>query len=320
MVCLPKSPPRLEQAGLGVWHGRAHAGTAREILEDVQAMGDCVARLVDGVPGVQDVLQVPRELGHLAVHGGVLWIPENDGWDVGPRGVGRWMRRAAIAQTLAAHALADAAELRAEEGARWLLDGVAGAAGLECVRATDGTDAWWTLMSRHSEHVVEAMGSLSAPVTSLAADGAVPWVDAYAPQATYGWMQAAGQQGARQAIGFVVSAVRQGVPLANALREAVGDATAAALLGGPVASDLVVGAVRNPQVEIRGQRWRWERGGWTTDTTIPQVMLFREQFEKSGRNLGAAPAIAGADQSFVAIDAFPAFERSPKDNRWRADP
>lgn len=319
-VWLPQSPLRLEQAGLSIWHGWAHAGVAREVLEDVQAMGDCVAKLVEGVPKVQDVLQVPRDLGHMALHGGVLWIPESDGWDVGPHGVGRWMRRAAIAQTLAARALADAARLRTEPGARWLLDGVAGWAGLECVRRVDGADAWWTLMSRHSEHMVEAMGALSAPVTSLAADGAVPWVDAYAPQATFGWVQSIGEEQARKAISAIVQATRQGVPIVSAVREAVGDSTAAVLMGGPVASDLVVGARQNSQVEIRGQRWGWERGGWTSLATAPRVLLLPELPEQPGRDLGAAPVAASTDQSIVALDAYPAFERSPKDNRWRADP
>jgi len=308
---------QLRQEGITAWHGPTRSDTAREVLEDVQEMGECVRARLGSTPEVTTVVQAPRDVGGIRVHGAVLWLPEEDGWDVGSSGAGRLKRRAAVAEALAARWLADRADLRAEPGSRWLVNGVAGWIGLECVRRSDGGDAWLALLVRRSDDVADAFGSLDAPVSGLADDGAARWVTAYAPLETLAWAQAVGHAEALRATTQVADMVRSGNTVRDALARAAGPGMADRLLGPPAASDVTVAAVDGGALEARGERLHWERGGWRpVSSTFDIVQRFYD--EEIPSSVARVPAKLESDAPFVVFDAWPSFERSPQDNAWKA--
>ena len=257
----PGAPVETSRGGLAVLHGPERTRDAAGVLDDVAAMHACVEATLGRAPAVHTVLQAPRERGEAALHGGLLWLPEHEGWDIADEGFARRQRRATIAAALAARATADGADLRKEPGEAWLRVGVPGWVGLECVRQEDGVDAWLALQARASDQVVAALGALDAPAIGVAAAGDAPWVQEYTPLATVGWVESVGQAAARDAVAGVIAAVRGGTPLADALAEAVGADTAEALLGPPASSDILI-AQADRTLEIAGQRWFWRDGGW----------------------------------------------------------
>jgi hypothetical protein len=317
LVWLPEPAP-IQHAGSGtsIWHGRAQARVAEEIADDLAAMRACVERRWGRAPIVASLVQAPRSLGELALHGDLLWLPEHAGWDVGPQGVGRSKRRAALARALIARQLAVDADLRAEPGSRWLLDGVAGWMGLECVRASDGNAAWLALLDRQSEAVAATLGALDAPITALADDGAAPWIAAYAPLATLAWATPLGAERATNAIDGVLRAVRSGRAVRDALADAVGPKTATQLLGVPMASDVSV-AADGPAVRTHGERFRWLAGGWQPDATAFEVVR-RYDDDARPAQLSRVPTTLDGEHPFTVFDASPSYERSPLDNSWRA--
>ncbi|WP_437711625.1 ABC transporter permease [Sorangium sp. So ce448] len=310
-------PRQLRQEGVTAWHGPSRADTAREVLEDVQTMSACVQARLGAIPEVTTVVQAPRDLGEIRAHGAVLWLPEGDGWDVAASGAGRLKRRAAVAEALAARSLADRADLRAEPGARWLINGVAGWIGLECVRRSDGGDAWLALLDRRSDDVADALGALDAPVSGLADDGAASWVMAYAPLETLAWAQAVGDAEALHAATRVADMVRSGEPVRGALARAAGPIMADRLLGPPSASDVTVAIADGGALEVRGERSRWEGGGWRpVSSSFEIVQRFHD--EETPARVTRVPARLESDAQFVVFDAWPSFERSPRDNAWKA--
>lgn len=314
----PRPANRTERAGFVALSGAMRIETSAQILDDVAIMHRCVVERLGGSVRVATVLQAPRDLGDVALHGSVLWIPEDEGWDVGAAGAGRTRRRAAVAEALAARVLANRADLRAEPGSRWLIDGVAGWAALECIRRNEGAEAWSRYLAHRSDRTTEALGALEAPVSSVAMDGATSWVDAYAPLATLGWVETVGEPKARDVIDDVLLAVRHGQPLRDALERAAGTRVAAQLLGVPAASDVVVSVTTGERLRIEGARWRWKAGGWKA---VPASDRFVQVFGSSSpgrRRRSPAPAIMDPpDESFTALDAWPSFERSVSDNVWR---
>ncbi|WP_437966318.1 hypothetical protein WMF04_43070 [Sorangium sp. So ce260] len=310
---------QLRQEDITVWHGPTRSDTAREVLEDVRKMGECVHARLGSIPEVTAVVQAPRDLGDTRAHGAVLWMPEGDGWDVGSSGAGRLKRRAGVAEALAARWLADRADLRAEPGSRWLVDGVAGWIGLECVRSSDGGDAWLALLDRRSDDVADAFGALDAPVSGLADDGAASWVTAYAPLETLAWAQAVGQAEALRAATQVADMVRSGQLVRDALARAAGPIMADRLLGPPSASDVTVATVGGGALEVRGERMQWESGGWRPVSTTFDIIL-RSYDEETPPRVARVPVKMDSHDRFVVFDAWPSFERSPHDNAWKAGP
>jgi hypothetical protein len=304
------------QEGITVWHGPTRVDTAREILEDLQKMHECVRARLGSSPELTAIVQAPRELGDIRVHGEMLWLPEGDSWDVGSSGPGRSKRRAALAEALAARWLADRADLRAEPGARWLVDGVAAWVGLECVRQANGIDAWLALLARRSDRVADAFGSLDAPVSGLAGDGAAEWVSAYAPMETLAWAQTVGPSEALRVATQVADIVRSGNTVRDALARAVGPSMAELLLGLPSASDVTVAMVDGSELEARGKRFRWEKSGWqSVSNTFDVVQRFDDEAAPS--RVARVPARLERDAPFVVFDAWPSIERSPHDNVWK---
>ncbi|MET0341379.1 MAG: ABC transporter permease [Polyangiales bacterium] len=313
---VPPGRARVRRDGdLAVWHGAEREDVAVAMLEDVRIMHACVQEhLGEGVL-VREVMQAPREHGALALHGTTLWVPEDAGWDVGPQGVGRFLRRAAVAQALAARALADASDLREEPGARWLTDGVAGWLGLLCVHAADGDDAWLTLLERKVQRLTEKLGALDAPIASLADDGAAAWVGAYAPLSVHAWAHGLGTAEALRVVRAVLARVRAGESLRAALEVVASAEVAERLLGPPLASEVHIVEADARETEVRGERAHWSGGGWQPYAGPLEVVVQRV-------NHGAAPASlptrVARDASFTAFDAWPSFERAPRDNFWRA--
>ncbi|WP_394832592.1 hypothetical protein LVJ94_39420 [Pendulispora rubella] len=303
--------------GLMVWHGATHVDTAREVLDDVRRMRECIGTHLGTAPEVTSIVQAPRERGKLEVHGAMVWLPESEGWDIASSGVGRSTRRAALAQALAARWLADRADARAEPGARWLLDGVAGWLGLECVRAADGVDPWLALLARRSDRVADSLGALDAPLSSLARDGDAKWVPSYAPLETLAWAQSVGPAEAVRAATRVADRVRLGDTVQTALEKVVGPETSRALLGPPAASELTVTPSETGGPQARGQRFHWEKDGWQPDAkTFDALQRFDDDATPTRRT--QLPATFDPQTPFVVFDARPSFERSPRDNAWRA--
>lgn len=135
---------------------------------------------------------------------------------LGPRSIrrGRFKRRATIAQALAARWLADRADLRVEPGSRWLIDGVAGWLGLECIRVS--AEAWLAVLARGVERIDDAFGALDAPLSGLANDGGADWVRQYAPHATLSWAEALAAAHALRIAEQVADRVRAGVTIRGA--------------------------------------------------------------------------------------------------------
>ena len=312
----PDAPVETRRGGVAALHGTQRARDAGGVLDDLREMSDCVAATLGRAPVVRTVLQAPRERGETALYGDLLWLPENEGWDIAGEGFGRWLRRATIAAALAARQVADGADLRKEPGEDWLRIGVPGWIGLECVRRKDGADAWLALQARASDQVVEALGALDAPATGVAAAGDAPWVQEYTPLATVGWVESVGLSDAAVAVGAVVADVRAGVPLPDALAEVVGLATAEALLGPPAASDVVV-AQAERTLDIGGQRWLWRDGGWEPVAAAIHVTQRFEGDSGDRRRIGPVPTTVEPGAPFTLIDAWPSFERTPADNVWR---
>ena len=312
----PDAPVETRRGGLTALHGPERTSDTAGVLDDLAAMHACVEATLGRAPAVRTVLQAPRERGETALHGDLLWLPEDEAWDIAGEGFGRWQRRATIAAAIAAREMADGADLRKEPGEDWLRVGVPGWIGLECVRLEDGVNAWLALQARASDQVVEALGALDAPAVGVAAAGDAHWVQEYTPLATVGWVESVGPTAAAAAINAVVAGVRTGAPLAAALAGAVGTGAAEELLGPPAASDVLVErAERN--LEIAGRRWVWRDGGWEPLAAAIHVTQRFDDDSGERRRIGPVPATVDPDAPFTLIDAWPSFERTPTDNVWR---
>ncbi|MYD70307.1 MAG: ABC transporter permease [Acidobacteria bacterium] len=313
----PDAPEETRRDGIAALHGPSRARDADGVLADVVEMQVCVAEVLSAAPRVATVLQAPRERGATALHGDLLWLPEDAGWDLAGEGFGRWNRRATIASAIAEAYVTTASGLRKEQGAEWLRLGVSGWVGMECVRRRDGADAWLALQTRVSDQTVAAFGALDAPAVSVALAGAADWLQRYAPLATAGWAETLGPPQAGEAVNAVVVAVSGGQPLAGALADAAGADVAAQLLGPPASSDILVDRTARA-LDIGGSRWRWRQGGWEP-LEVPIHVTQRFEDESGSRRVGPVPATVDPGEPFTLLDAWPSFERTPADNVWRGD-
>lgn len=287
--------PRLRTSdigGLAILHDAVREGTARSVASDVRDMQACVARRTGAALRVDTVVQAPRGMDGTRLAGGVLWLPEQPGWDVADEGVGRTRRRADIAAALAARHVADAAALRQGQGAQWLADGVPGAIGLLCVADTDAPRQVQAWMARSSAETTQALAGSTVPVGGLALAPFGSWTRHYAPLAaldTLRRMDAAG-------LAALLDEVRRDMSVSHVLVHRFGARKAAWMLGPPLASDL---QDRGADGRPGGQRWRWAAGGW----------------QDAGPVGGAwAYGAAHPGQEVLWLDAWPSYERAPTDN------
>ena len=265
------------------------------------------------------MVQVPRERGETALHGDLLWLPEDAGWDIAGEGFGGWNRRATVAAAIAEAHLTRESGLRREPGAEWLRAGVPGWVGLECVRRESGVDAWLGLLTRSGSQVSEAFGALDAPAASVAAAGSTTWVREYAPLATLGWVEALGAGQAADAVPRGGRRRARGTDRSpKPWPDAAGADMAGALLGAPASSDVLV-AREERTLDVGGTRWRWRDGGWApVDESIHVTQRFDDD-RGDRRRIGPVPTTVESDAPFTLIDAWPSFERTPADNVWRGD-
>lgn len=303
----PGPPARTEFDSVVAWHGPGHTETATEVLADLAEMRSCLHVLADIDPGVFSVVQAPRG-GEPALATGVLWLPEDHGWDVGPDGYGRTQRRFEIAQAIAAVGLVERARLRRQPGSRWIVDGASGSLALRCVRQADGDGAWGALLARRADDITNALGSLVAPIEGLAEDGDAQWVEEYAPASVTAWSHQVGFEQAGQRIDAVVAAIGSGASVRDALGVALDVESASMLLGPPLASDLAI----DEGDTVAGKRWSWSAGGWEPRGAAERVIVRRAETTVKrpvGTALEGDPA--------VVLDDWPSFERSIDDNVWK---
>jgi hypothetical protein len=165
--------------------------------------------------------------------------------------------------------------------------------------------------------VADSLGALDAPLSGLAGDGDAKWVPAYAPLETLAWAQSAGPAEAVRIATRVADLVRRGETVRTALASVVDPDTAHALLGPPAASELTVAADEGGGPHARGQRFHWEKDGWQPDVkTFDALQRFDDDATPSRRT--QLPATFAPQAPFVVFDARPSFERSPRDNAWKA--
>lgn len=192
--------------------------TAIEIREDLDAMSACVARRLGSRPDVDQVSLWPAGMGASRLSHGHLLLGQSPSWDVASAGVGRWVRRAHLAELLARQRLTDASDLRQTSGYLGLSHGVAGAIGLLCVGDVDGTEARATLVKLMAEDLTRALGSDGEPVGTLANAREQGWVASYAPLASLDWV--AGQT--PEQLTAMTAAIRNGQGLPAAIKGLLG--------------------------------------------------------------------------------------------------
>ncbi|GAB7529026.1 hypothetical protein PS3A_14350 [Pseudomonas sp. 3A(2025)] len=161
--------------------------TAGEVREDLDAMSACVAQRLGTRPVVEQVSQWPTGMGASRLSHGHLLLGQSPDWDVGPVGVGRWARRAHIAELLARRALLDASDVRQAPGYLWLAQGVAGAIGVLCVAQVDGPEARAALVTLMADDLTRALGNDGEPVGTLAQAREHGWASRYAALASLAW-------------------------------------------------------------------------------------------------------------------------------------
>ena len=311
---------RTDHHGRRAWHDKTRVSAAREIIDDVAAMEACLIELTGWeIQPVRSIVHSPRSDDEIVV-GDALWLSEHPSWDVSSPGFGRTYRRWRIAKSIAARSVVHQSRLRREPGWAWLRHGVPGWLALECVRKLDSQESWLALMAYLSEQVTLELGSLAHPVLDVAQDGGQPWVNGYAPLATFSWAQLSERQSATAAVDQLLKLKRKGQPLNEAMTQLWGSKVAAALLGPPLAADVTLTRRDTDHVPIAtADTWVWSEGQWvsrgharalvalTTDTTqlmpAPVRLVERADWEP-----------------FTFFVAGPAFERSIADNRLSETP
>lgn len=316
MVWLPDTPEQTTQNGIQAWHGHEYRQAAEDILEDLKLMTQYVGDLLGQVPDVRYVVQAPRELGEIAQFGELLWLPENLGWDLASEGPGRKRRRAAIASALSRHLLLQATDLRTEKGAQWLLSGVSGWVGMECLRRSDGKQAWIAELNWQAQDLSKAMGERrEVPVGQVADAGEADWVKLYTTLSTLNWAASQGTEQTVVVIKALLNRLQNNEPLPEALAALAGQQTAERLLGMPMVSDIAVHVDDKQQVQIKAKRWQWNDNGWELIEEPKKVLqIVGEQTQIL--DLQESLEI-NTMQDFIVLDSWSSVERTPKDNVWR---
>ncbi|AVJ22297.1 MULTISPECIES: hypothetical protein [Pseudomonas] len=167
---------------------RAH--TRAEIQQDLNLMSACVARRLGSLPRVEHLSLWPAGMGTSRLSHGHLLLSQSPNWDVAPVGVGRWTRRAHIAELLARQWLIEASDLRQIPGYLGLSQGVAGAVGLLCVEDVDGAGARAALVKLMADDLTRALGNDGEPVGTLADAREQGWAAHYAALVSLDWVAA----------------------------------------------------------------------------------------------------------------------------------
>ena len=309
----PTPPTTTVGSGVPAWHGASHDVAARDVLGDVELARTCIAELTGwAVAEVDGVLQAPRGSA-LWLHDGLLWMPEDAGWDIAGGGVGGWLRRYELTRTLAAATLLAQADIRDDPGSNWIAEGVPGWLALECTLTHDGLVPFESVVQALSDRTLQSFGAIDHPVRGIAEDAGSPYVAPYSALATFAWARTVETKQALQVIRGVVADVQRGEPIRTAMVSQLGAEDTDLLLGMPLATDARLSREASiPTASVR--RWRWHAGGWRELSLDSGWRVIR--VDAQGVDVLPALALRNASQPFVILDAYPAFERAPVDNGW----
>ncbi len=288
------SPSRIEQIPL--------------LAEEVQALGACVEEELGKQPAVDAIIQAPRDLGNMAMHGGVLWAPEDVAWEADGSGLGGWQRQFNLAQTLSREVILGNHDLRTEHGAYWLLEGVSGWTALRCVERRNGFLAANELRKLHADQLIETFAESDEPITTVA-EAHTTWLSQYATLALDNWGSADLSRTPEAVAGVLSSGSHRS--LIEGLEALFGIEEVAALMEAPKAGDVTV--VKTEEgLEITAARWSWAVSGWqATDT--PGRLLLRTETGDADRWIDLNQP--DTSQSGLLIDASARFERTLDDNQ-----
>ncbi|MCU1729660.1 ABC transporter permease [Pseudomonas sp. 7P_10.2_Bac1] len=204
--------------GVQVLADASRQPTAREVREDLDVMAACVARRLGSSPTVEQLSQWPTGMGGSRLSHGHLLLSQAPDWDVAQAGVGRWARRAHIAELLARRVLIDASDLHRTPGYLGLSQGVAGAIGLLCVDDADGPDARSALVKLQADDLTRALGNDGEPVGTLSDAREQGWAEHYAPLVSLDWV--AGQT--PEQLSAMTAAIRNGQGWPAAIQDLLG--------------------------------------------------------------------------------------------------
>ncbi len=275
--------------------------------EEVQAFSACVAEELGQQPDVQTVIQSPRDLGDMALHGAMLWAPEDAVWESDGSGSGGWQRQFNLAQALARQVVLGQHDLRAEHGAQWLLEGVSGWTALRCVERRSGFEAGMALRKLHAEQLIETFAESDEPITTTA-EAYSPWLSQYATLALDNWGAADGLRKPQAIAGVLQNASRES--LVDALEKTLGSQEVVALMDAPKAGDVTV-MRSGAGLEIVASRWLWAVSGWQV-MDAPARLLLREPGTDQGNWVDMDQP--DTTKSGLLIDATALFERTLEDN------
>ncbi|MEM8768086.1 MAG: hypothetical protein AAGE43_11610 [Pseudomonadota bacterium] len=307
-VWLPEGPELTSQDGVRFLASPSRKTQLPLLAEEILTLGQCVAQELGQQPELYAVIQSPRDLGAAAMHGTLLWAPEDAIWESDGSGLGGWQRQFNIAQTLGRQVTLRDHDLRAEHGAQWLLEGVTGWTALRCVERRSGFEAANALRKLQAEQLIETFAESDEPITT-AADAYGDWLTHYATLALDNW-GAADASRSPAAVAGVLTEAADG-PLIDAMTSIFGEAQVAALMDVPKAGDVAITRTETG-IEITATRWSWAVSGWEV-TDSPTRLLLRT--ESGQGDYWIDPTQPDATGSGLLIDPTPRFERTLDDNK-----
>jgi len=253
-----------------------YASAVEDVVQDVADMEAALGKRIEGLEPIRRIVGLPRGAGEIVRVGDVLWLPEDEGLDVTPGGLGHTMRRVHIAQAIASAEIVESARLDASAASSWLEHGVGGALGFLAVAHADGDEALKGALGRAGEKVTLAMSSSENPIEELGASHTEEWAHAYAAHAALSWV-------AEQTPASLAAALEQ------ARAQGADTVVAAHDLGAPRSSDVSVA----PDGAVAGLRQVWKDGGW----------------QEAGEAVPWRPT-----KDRLMLDKWPSLERTPEDN------
>ncbi|MEM7100015.1 MAG: hypothetical protein AAF541_17240 [Pseudomonadota bacterium] len=281
---------------------------AKGFAADLAELQRCIASEIGQSPEFTTVVQSPRDLGDIGIHGDIFWAPEDVAWDSNGTGLGGWQRQFNLSQALGRKALLGTRDLRAEAAAHWLVEGVSGWAALRCVEHYSGTEAGIALRKLHANSLNETFAELDEPVTTTAVAYG-DWMAQYATLALDNWGSATPERTPKTLAQLM--ALTPNGPLMTATQQHLGLSQSESLLGPPKAADVVI-TKSDLDISINASRWSWSGGGWKAEDAPSQLMIRNNSTKTEGWVDLASPELP--DDGLV-MDASARFERTLDDNK-----
>ena len=308
-VWLPENNAFDSHQGIRFLAGPSRREQLPLLAEEIVELRGCVAKELGQQVDIHAVIQSPRDLGNAAMHGTMLWAPEDAVWDSDGSGLGGWQRQFNLAQTLGREAVLGDHDLRAEHGAQWLLEGVSGWTALRCVEQRSGFEAANALRKLHAERLIERFAESEEPITTIA-DAYTDWLSHYATLALDNWGAADTSRSPAAVAGVLVNALSDR-SLVDALQDVFGEQEVAALMDVPKAGDVAVRRTESG-IEITATRWSWASSGWKLADQPTRLLL---RTEAGQHDHWIDPSQPNTSSPGLLIDATPRFERTLDDNK-----